>query len=146
MSFQSDPQRITWRVHLTAPRAAVYELLATSEGRSRFWAESAEELDGLITFIFPDGTQSLGRILQRVPGEVFAVEYFGSVATFRLSEPAPGETELVLQNDGVSEDERVEVIAGWVSVLMQLKAAAQFDVDLRNHDPARSWRAGYVEN
>jgi hypothetical protein len=38
------------------------------------------------------------------------------------------------------------VTAGWVSVLMQLKAAVQFHVDLRNHSRERSWEKGYVEN
>jgi hypothetical protein len=27
-----------------------------------------------------------------------------------------------------------------------LKAAADFGADLRNHDPARTWEQGYVEN
>jgi predicted nucleic acid-binding Zn ribbon protein len=33
-----------------------------------------------------------------------------------------------------------------VSVLMALKAAVDFSVDLRNHDPDRTWDHGYVEN
>ncbi len=39
---------------------------------------------------------------------------------------------------GVPEEDRTEVIAGWVSVLMALKAAVDFSVDLRNHDPVRT--------
>jgi len=34
----------------------------------------------------------------------------------------------------------------WVSVLMNLKARADHGVDLRNHDPARTWTKGYVDN
>jgi hypothetical protein len=41
---------------------------------------------------------------------------------------------------------RLEVIAGWVSVQLALKAAVDFGVDLRTHDPARSWDQGYAEN
>jgi hypothetical protein len=37
-------------------------------------------------------------------------------------------------------------MAGWVSVLLALKAAADFGIDLRNHDPARTWNKGYVDN
>jgi hypothetical protein len=38
----------------------------------------------------------------------------------------------------VSEQWQVEVIAGWASVLLALKAAVDFGADLRNHDPQRS--------
>jgi hypothetical protein len=36
-------------------------------------------------------------------------------------------------------------LAGWVSVLLALKAAVDFGVDLRNSDPARRWEDGYVD-
>jgi hypothetical protein len=39
-----------------------------------------------------------------------------------------------------------ETRAGWVSVLLALKAAADHGVDLRNHDPARTWETGYADN
>ena len=39
-----------------------------------------------------------------------------------------------------------KVIAGWVSVLLTLKAAIDFDVDIRNHDPKRTWDQGYADN
>jgi hypothetical protein len=38
------------------------------------------------------------------------------------------------------------VAAGWVSVLLALKAAVDFGVDLRNHDPERTWSTGFVDN
>jgi len=38
------------------------------------------------------------------------------------------------------------VLAGWVSVLMALKAAVDHGVDLRNHDPQRTWDQGYADN
>ena len=34
---------------------------------------------------------------------------------------------------------------GVVSVLLALKAAADFSVDLRNRDPGRRWEDGYVD-
>ena len=40
----------------------------------------------------------------------------------------------------------IENRAGWVSVLLGLKAWADFGVDLRTHDAARSWAAGFVDN
>jgi hypothetical protein len=39
-----------------------------------------------------------------------------------------------------------EVLPGWVSVLMALKAYVDHGVDLRNHDAARTWDQGYCDN
>jgi hypothetical protein len=55
-------------------------------------------------------------------------------------------SDLALTDRGVPSADRVEVIAGWVSVLLSLKAALDFGVDLRSDDPQRTWDQGYVEN
>ena len=136
---------IVWRVHVAAPRPAVYDLLATAHGRASFWAESAEERNGLISFVFSDGTRYESDILEQREPELFSIEYFASVVVFRL-EADGDDTVVILENDGVDSAERTQVTAGWVSVLMQLKAAAQFGIDLRNHSAERSWARGYVEN
>ena len=146
MTFQSDPDQIVWRVHIAAPASVVYELIATDEGRRRFWAESAIETAGVVTFVFPDGTTARSRILERRPPHRFSVEYFGSIVVFDLATTGGGETDVVLTNGGVAGHERMEVVAGWVSVLMQLKAAAQHGIDLRNHSRERNWSRGYAEN
>ncbi len=39
-----------------------------------------------------------------------------------------------------------EVKAGWVSLLMNLKAVADFKCDLRNHDLEKTWDQGYADN
>jgi hypothetical protein len=41
MNFQDDPAVIVWRLHLRSTPAVVYAMLATDDGRARFWAESA---------------------------------------------------------------------------------------------------------
>jgi uncharacterized protein YndB with AHSA1/START domain len=147
MPFQPDPSLIQWRLYLNAPIQQVYNLLATNEGRARFWAESAVEVDGIIKFEFPDGQTWAGKILQAQPPALFQVEYYGgSITTFHLSESASGGTELYLTDANVPPEDCCEVIAGWVSVLMTLKAAVDFSVDLRNHDPHRTWLQGYAEN
>ncbi len=88
-----------------------------------------------------------GNILQAAPPSLFSVHYYsGSVATFELEEDGKGGTDLTLTDAGVPEQYRTEVIAGWVSVLMSLKAAVDFGVDLRTHDTNRNWDQGYVEN
>ncbi len=145
--FQPDPDVITWRLHLRSAPAAVYELLATDAGRARFWAEEAIERDGAIDFVFPGGLSWRGEILAREPGRRFSVVYYGgSTATFVLADDGAGGTDLTLSDAGVPAQDRAEVTAGWVSVLLALKAAADFGVDLRNHDPSRTWEQGYAEN
>jgi len=143
----ADRSQVCWRVHLTVAPAAVYDLIATSEGRRRFWAESADERDGVVEFRFSNGALWRGRVLERDPPRRFAVEYFGgSRATFECAEDGAGGTDLTLSETGVSPSDWADNHAGWVSVLLALKAAADFGVDLRNHDPSRSWDAGFVDN
>jgi uncharacterized protein YndB with AHSA1/START domain len=138
---------VSWRVHLTSAPAAVYDLLATAAGRRRFWAESAEERDGTIEFRFSNGAVWRGRVLDREPARRFAVEYFGgSRATFECEADGSGGTDLTVTESGIDPDEWDENRAGWVSVLLALKAAADFGVDLRNHDRSRTWDEGFVDN
>lgn len=147
MSFQSDPDAITWRLNLSSPPGKVYDFITTDEGRASFWAESAEETEDLIEFVFPNGLSAQKRIVERRPPERFSVEYLGgSVVTFDLEEDGQGGTDLTLWDRGVSPQRRQETTAGWVSVLMALKAAVDFGADLRNHDPRRTWDDGYAEN
>lgn len=145
--FQENSNVIQWKVHLHSPRARVYEYLNTDEGRAKFWAESAIENDGAIEFVFPNGWTWRGKILERVLNEKFAVNYFGnSITTFELRDDGSGGTDVFLSDAHVPPDDRVEVIAGWVSVLMQMKAALDFEIDLRTHDKTRTWDEGFVEN
>lgn len=147
MGFQDDPDVIRWRVHLTSPPERVYTALATDLGRASFWAESAVEADGVIHFVFPNGLTWEAEILEAVPARKYSVRYYGgSTATFLLEDDGRGGTDLTLTDRGVPPADRTEVIAGWVSVLMALKAAVDFGVDLRAHDPDRHWDSGYVEN
>lgn len=147
MTFQPEPGVIRWKLHLKTPPAQVYALLATGTGRAKFWAEAAEENGGEIHFHFPNGWAWRGKILEAVPPARFRLEYYGgSLTTFELRADGSGGTELLLSDEGVPPADRCEVVAGWVSVLMALKAAADFGVDLRNHDPERTWDQGYAEN
>lgn len=147
MSFQNDRDLIQWRLHLSSSPEIVYEMLGTDEGRARFWAESAVETDGVIAFKFPNELSWRGKLIEKNPPERLVVEYFGgSITTFELVDDGAGGTDLTLSDAGVPAEDRTEVIAGWVSVLMALKAAVDFDVDLRNHDPQRTWDQGFVEN
>lgn len=147
MGFQDDPNVIQWHLHLNRPPHEVYEMLSTDDGRAQFWAEEAIETRGVIGFLFPNGARWRGEILEEMSPHRFSVRYYrGSTATFTLKEDGSGGTDLALTDQGVDPEHRSEVIAGWVSVLMTLKAAVEYSVDLRNHDPDRSWDEGYVEN
>lgn len=146
MAFQPEPDRIVWRLHLASPPDKVYRTIATDEGRGSFWAESALEIDGLVQFEFINGISYAGRILAQEPPRLWSVDYFGSTATFVLDSDANGGTELTLINLGVPDVDRDEVTAGWLNVLLPLKAAVDFGVDLRNHDPSRSWHQGYADH
>jgi uncharacterized protein YndB with AHSA1/START domain len=133
---------IVWRVHLAANPEAVYALLATDEGRARFWAESAIERAGEIEFTFPNGWRTTGRVLTAEPPRAFAVEYLGAPARFTLTSDGRQGTDLTVEHF----DDHPDTRAGWVSVLLALKATVNFGVDLRNHDSRRTWDEGYVDN
>lgn len=135
---------IAWRLHLRASPEEAYEWLATASGRARFWAEAAPEEEGRIVFTFLDGTVERAALGERVPGRRFELTYFGSPTRFELASDGKGGCDLTLRATAVPEAEAAEVAAGWVSVLMAMKAAIDFGVDLRTHDPDRSWRQGYV--
>jgi uncharacterized protein YndB with AHSA1/START domain len=138
---------IRWRIHLSAAPPEVFDALATAEGRRRWWADSADPVDGRIEFVFPDGTVHLGRVLEDAGPARFVVEYLGgTVASFALEPDGAGGTDLTLTDDGVEAEWFAETSAGWVSVLMALKAAVDHGVDLRNHDRARTWREGFADN
>jgi hypothetical protein len=102
---------------------------------------------GFIHFIFPNEMTWDGRVLESTPPHKYVLQYFGnSITTFTLEEDGELGTVVTLEDTGVPFEDRTEVIAGWVSVLMALKAVVDFGVDLRNHDTARHWDSGYVEN
>ncbi|MBX2882084.1 MAG: hypothetical protein KTR32_19195 [Granulosicoccus sp.] len=146
MPFQSEPGTIRWNLHFNSPRQAVFDALATDEGRAKFWAEAAPEEDGIITFHIINYEPYKSRILQRQESSLFKLEYFGSVVEFLLSDDGADGTDLALTATQVDEAWRMEMTAGWVSVLMSMKAAVDHQIDLRNHDAARSWDRGYVDN
>lgn len=147
MSFQDDPDAIIWKVHLAEPPGIIYKLLATNEGRARWWAEFAIEKDWKIEFRFSDGTKWSATIVEQVDPTTFKLVYVGgSLVTFDLVDDDQGATILTLTDRGVPDADRCEVIAGWVSVLMNLKAVVNMGIDLRNHDPNQSWQQGFVGN
>ncbi len=137
-------EEITWRLHLRSPPEVVYSMFSTDEGRERFWAEKSFEENGNLDLRFIDGQTLACKILERVPAEKFVFEYFGgSVVAVALNDDGSGGTDLVLNARRVKY---AEEWPGWVSVLLALKTATDFSVDVRNHDPKRTWEQGYCDN
>jgi hypothetical protein len=119
-------------------------MFATDPGRERFWAEKSVESDGNIELRFVDGLILKSKILESKQPKRFVFEYFGvSKVTVDLLDDGAGGTDLTLHADGVRSDEEWP---GWVSVLLALKAAVDYDVDIRNHDVKRTWDQGYCDN
>lgn len=147
-TFQPTQGEIHWKIHFRSNPQNVYEMLSTDEGRAQFWAEATEESgDTLIFHLLNEPHRIDGRVLERVPGRRYAVEYFaGSTATFEFDPDGRGGTDLTLTAAHVDERWRMEMAAGWVTVLLALKAAVDFGVDLRNHDQNRSWDQGFVDD
>lgn len=119
--------------------------LSTDEGRKTFWAEKTIERDGSIDFVFPNGETHKAEILAKTTPVQLSIRYFGAITTFDL-EGAAGGTTLALNVSETPEDDWLESYAGWVSVLMNMKAVLDFGADLRNHDPAKSWEQRFVDN
>jgi uncharacterized protein YndB with AHSA1/START domain len=136
---------IRWRMHIAAPPESVFAALETSDGRAAFWAESAVEITGHIEFRFSNGVEHRSRIVERRPPAIFAIEYFGGLARFELTSDGRGGTDLLLTHAGVAPAEWTEVHAGWLNVLFPLKAWVAHGIDLRNHDPGRTWDEGYAD-
>ncbi len=132
-------------MHFGVPPTRVYEALDTDSGRAAFWAESAAETEGIIEYHFIEGTVWAGRILERRAPELWAVDYFGGEARFELHADGAGGTDLLLTHRDVPEDEWNAVHAGWLNVLFALKGWLEHGIDLRNHDPERSWVQGYAD-
>ena len=91
-------------------------MLDTDAGRAAFWAETAVEQDGVITFEFVSGLRHQSRILRRDRPAGWSIEYFGSKVNFDLVDDGAGGTDLTLVDEGVDDADRCEVMAGWLNV------------------------------
>lgn len=140
------PRTITWKVHFNARPEEVYPFLVTQEGREKFWSVSAPLHEGYIHFTFANGQHYNSRVLSSVPNSYFQIDYFDSLVEFTLQEDGRNGTDMTVINVGVLEADYTEVHAGWVSWLLTLKAAVDFQIDFRNHDPERTWDQGFVDN
>ncbi|MFF0266927.1 hypothetical protein [Kribbella sp. NPDC004536] len=118
------------KVYCASAAGDVYRAVSTVLGRERFWAESAPESGGAISFALADGRTDTSPIEEAVRDRRYQLRYFGRRLTFTLTPADPG-TDLTLDFDDPADAPE------FVSLLLRLKASVDFGVDLRNHDPAR---------
>lgn len=133
------------KVYCKCNAAKLYSIFNSNEGRASFWAESAIEENGIIHFSFPNGQCYNAVLLNKIPGKQISLLYFDTVLTINLYPEQVGAIVEVV-NENVPDDEYAEMKAGWVSVLMALKASADHGIDLRNHSAHKNWDTAYVDN
>ncbi len=146
MSYQEKANIIEWKVHFSSPIEKVYEFLTTDKGRSKFWAEETIEKNGFVKFCILHYPTYNSKIYEKIPPKLFKLEYFGTDVTFTLITTDDNGTDIYLKAVTPNEQVKNEMAAGWVSVLMAMKGAVDFGIDLRNHHPERVWEKGYLDN
>ena len=138
---------IEWRVHLKSPPEDAFAAWTTDKGRESFWAEESLGNERGFQLRFINGASLDVEVLEATAPSRLAFRYFGgSVVTVDFAADGKGGCDLHLREEGVPPAEHLENFAGWVSVLLAFKAALDFDVDLRSHDPNRSWDQRHVDN
>ena len=137
-------KNIMWKVKLSQNPSAIFERLATDQGRESFWAERSVKTKDGFELAFPNGQTTHVSVLKAVEGQHLQVRYFGAPTSFSL-EPISDGTILTLKAT-VSDEEYIETHAGWVSVLLALKAQVEGGIDLRNHAQIYSWDEGFADN
>ena len=141
----SAVKEVRWRLHLRSSPEQVWEALTTDYGRATFWAEGTIQIGNTIEWRWPNGDTWTGPVLVAEKPHRFELEYYGGHTSFTLTPDGAGGTDLELV-DRVAESAYLEVLPGWISVLMALKASVDHGIDLRNHDPSRTWNDGYCDN
>jgi uncharacterized protein YndB with AHSA1/START domain len=136
---------IVWRLFLASPPEHVFELLDTDEGRERFWAVRSRATTGGFDLEFPGGLKERVEVVDRRPPTRLAIRYFGSDAEFELTPSEDGGCLFQVTCRCNDPAAWMEFYPGWVSWLLVFKAAADFDVDLRNGSPERAWGQRYVD-
>ena len=135
---------IDWRVHFAASPGTVWQAWTTDPGRERFWSETSRSDEGGFDLGFVNGEALRVEVVEAEPPHRLAFRYFGgSTVTVEFSPDGRGGCDLRLCEEGAPDP--FGNYAGWVSVLLACKAAVDFGIDLRSHDPGRSWDAGFVD-
>jgi hypothetical protein len=134
-----------WRLSLASPPERVFELLDTDAGRERFWALSSRSFPDGFELEFPGGLKGRVDVVDRQVPRRLAIRYFGSEADLELTPRGDGGCLFKVTCRCDDPDAWLQFYPGWVSWLLTLKAAVDFDADLRNGAPGRAWEQRYVD-
>lgn len=143
-AVMSKTRNIEIRIRVAAAPAAVYERFATDAGRETFLCESSRSRHGRSVLRFPNGESTAMRVTGFAADRRIEFDYFGDSVCVEFRAGDAG--TVVELRTAVAARDHAEILAGWVSVLLALKAAVDHGVDLRNHEPALSWDNGFVDN
>jgi uncharacterized protein YndB with AHSA1/START domain len=136
---------MVWRLSMATAPERVFELLDTDEGREQFWALHSRADAGGFVLEFAGGLTERVEVIDRQPPTRMSIRYFGSEADFELTRREDGGCLFQVVCRCADPAEWMEFYPGWVSWLLVFKAAADFDIDLRNGSPDRTWGQRYVD-
>ena len=143
-SARDGTDRIIWRLRLAAAPGRVFEAWLNPADHVRFWCERSERGPSGFRLHFIDGTAEECSLEDATAPSQIVFRYFASRVEIRI-EHCDGGTDLTLTASEVPADEWHDVHAGWLNVLLPFKAWVDFGIDLRHHDPRRTWRSRYVD-
>lgn len=137
-----DKTIVSWNVHLNSSVSKVYEYIATDAGRRLWWSSKSDEKDGYLNLSF-----GRFRILRKIPDKEFSFNYLDdTTARFLLTACESGGTDLNITETGISsEDHWLQNYPGWVEVLLVLKGAVDFGIDLRHGKNGKTWEDDFVD-
>ena len=137
-------QDIVWRLRLASPPERVFEAWLSPVDHARFWCERSDVLPDGFRQHFIDGTVEPCTVEEAKAGECIRLRYFKSRVDIHLERRGDG-TDLTVIVRNVDPHEWHDVHAGWLNVLLPFKAWVDFGIDLRSHDPLRTWAQRYVD-
>jgi uncharacterized protein YndB with AHSA1/START domain len=136
---------IVWRLRLAASPERVFAAWLSPGDHERFWCERSEALpDGGFRQHFIDGTVDNCAVEATTTPTHIRFRYFMTRVDLHLERRGDG-TDLTLTASDVPSPEWNDFHAGWLNVLLPFKAWVDFGIDLRNHDPMRTWAQRYVD-
>jgi hypothetical protein len=144
VSGAQPTEPIVWRLRLAAAPERVFNAWLNPADHAGYWCERSEPLPEGFRLHFIDGTSEDCTVEESTASSHIAYRYFGSRVDIHLRRLGDG-TDLTLTAQNVSAADWLDVQAGWLNVLLPFKAWVDFGIDLRNHDPRRTWRQRYVD-
>ncbi|MBX7218957.1 MAG: hypothetical protein K1Y36_03355 [Blastocatellia bacterium] len=126
MALDSRPACVRWQIHLSSPPQEIFRLLATNQGNLCSCTTISSEGICFLEFHLPLSQPWQVRLIETTPPSRISLEYSeGSLATFDLNDDGTGGTDLTLTDFAIPAEERLDVIAKWVSVLLALQTETQ---------------------